>query len=256
MVIWASITVAPWVREIKRLLKEKNMANDYDEFDDGQSGMGPMAQAMMSAIRARHPSWLSQTSQPDPVTAAAAGVLNLIGKHEAAGDPNAIGASWKSMMTPLPKAASQTKIQDLINWQRQPENTMESVTVDPYKPFPDPGPQHAAVGLYQIKPNTLSGAAGALGLLDQPFTVENQNRLGVKLLNGRQFTDYLTGKIGDADFTANAAKEWDSIPVDANGLNRSGRKTQMSYQAWLDTLYQAKATYDAANGAGADDETP
>ena len=89
----------------------------------------------------------------------------------------------------------------------------------------------SAVGKYQILYKTLFGDArtGApglqktLGLSDNiPFDAATQEKLGLALLEVRNFKDWINGKISDYQFQQNMAKEWASVADPDTGKSRYG----------------------------------
>jgi len=71
----------------------------------------------------------------------------------------------------------------------------------------------SAIGRYQIVRTTLRKLRSDLMLRDNElFTSEMQDRLALKLLEGRGLTSWSTGRISDFQFAQNLSKEWASLP--------------------------------------------
>ena len=84
--------------------------------------------------------------------------------------------------------------------------------------FVDNGSPSSAAGKYQIIRKTLRGLKESMGLSgNELFDEEMQDRMAIKLLEGRGYNDYLAGKIDDATFMRRISQEWASMPKDAGG---------------------------------------
>ncbi len=117
-----------------------------------------------------------------------------------------------------PKPVTQMTVREVQEWQRRSVNA---------------GSASSAVGGYQIIRKTLNGVVDDLGLSgDELFDTELQDRMGLHLMAGRGYNDWVAGDITDEQFGNNLAKEWAGLPVisgnnagrsyyDGDGLNAS-----------------------------------
>jgi len=84
-----------------------------------------------------------------------------------------------------------------------------------------------AAGAYQILEDTLRGLYVSAGLRTSDlFSVANQDRLGLALLQRRGLASYQAGRITDKQFAQNLSQEWASLPAqtrDKRGRAASGQ---------------------------------
>lgn len=72
----------------------------------------------------------------------------------------------------------------------------------------------SAAGAYQIMQGTLNGLKNEGAVRgEEKFNPAVQDRLGLRLLRRRKFDLWAVGKISNADFALELAKEWASFPV-------------------------------------------
>ncbi len=78
----------------------------------------------------------------------------------------------------------------------------------------DNGAMASPVGRYMIKQSTLAGLAEQMGVLDEKFTPELQDKMAVALMKGRGLDAFREGGITAAEFANNMAMEWSTLPLE------------------------------------------
>lgn len=85
------------------------------------------------------------------------------------------------------------------------------------------GHASTAVGKYQFISSTLKEAMKAVGLTENDmFSPENQDKMGMYLLNKRGWSEYKAGRIGPEEFANRLGKEWASLPNQNNRSHYAG----------------------------------
>lgn len=80
----------------------------------------------------------------------------------------------------------------------------------------------SAAGKYQIVRKTLIGLQSQMGLDDSVmFSPTIQDKMAVRLLNGRGYQKFKAGTLSALDFQYNLSKEWASIEDPRNGYGKS-----------------------------------
>lgn len=124
-------------------------------------------------------------------------LLALIRHHEARDDYNVVWGKIKSGHRPQ-KPLTSMRIREVLNWQDSIDHLYMS----------------EAAGGYQILEDTLREIYAPAGLsIDDYFSVENQDKLAIYLLNRRGLKDYMRGHITQEQLANNIAMEWASFPV-------------------------------------------
>jgi muramidase (phage lysozyme) len=119
-------------------------------------------------------------------------LMDLIGAKEARGDYNLAYGNKKDKFTDM-------SLNELLDWQKE---------------YVKSGSPSSAVGKYQIIRPTLKGLMRNMKLTgDEKFTPEMQDAMIVELMKGRNYDDWMEGKISDEEFANNLAQEWASFPV-------------------------------------------
>jgi muramidase (phage lysozyme) len=122
----------------------------------------------------------------------------------------------------------------------------------------------SAIGRYQFMRNTLFGKGGKGGLvqelglgMDEQFTPELQDRLGMRLLQRRGYDAWKAGKISDAEFQDRIAHEWAGVSTSTGrsvyagvGLNRATANRTGMFRSAFAATRAGKSSAVAAGGAG------
>jgi muramidase (phage lysozyme) len=141
-------------------------------------------------------------------------ILAIIRRHESGGDYNIVWGGISAADQP-PRPLTQMTIGQVLAWQDSIDRKYNS----------------EAAGAYQILEDTLRGLYASAGLSTSSlFNRENQDRLGVALLERRGLSRYRRGSLNDVQFAQNLAMEWASFP--AQTRDKRGRAaTGQSYYA-------------------------
>lgn len=178
------------------------------------------------------PTEVPELSEGEPAVdgdAFATRLLSFIASHESDGNYNA--HFGRAGNTNNPKFTSML-LKSVLDWQTRFVN--------------DNGSPSSAVGRYQIIHNTMRGLIEALALdVDQVrFNGETQDKMALKLLEGRGYAKYRSGTLGVEDFATELAKEWAALPVlkSVQGQKRMVARGQSFYAG--DGLNKALASAD------------
>lgn len=143
-------------------------------------------------------------------------LLNFIKEHESGGNYNIVYSRISAADRP-PKPLTQMTIREVLAWQ-------DSI---------DAKYQSEASGAYQVLEDTLRGLVNSDPelSLDDKYDTATQDRIAVKLMQGRGLTQFLKGDKKRTDFAINLAREWASIPVvtKTNGHKRVVNRGQSYY---------------------------
>jgi muramidase (phage lysozyme) len=149
---------------------------------------------------------------PSATPGSVKGLLDIIGKHESNGNYNA----YYKHANNNTKDFTNMTVNEVIQWQRG---------------FINSGSPSSAVGKYQIINKTLVGLKDSMNLTgNEKFSPELQDRMAVKLLEGRGLNSFKNGRMSADSFMLGVSKEWASMPkdrsgrgyYDGDGLNKSG----------------------------------
>ncbi|QSZ56311.1 hypothetical protein [Rhizobium sp. ZX09] len=100
----------------------------------------------------------------------------------------------------------------------------------------------SALGRYQIVGKTLRTLQQQMKLSDSVlFDEKTQDAMAMQLLKGRGYDDWMAGKISDATFMNNLAKEWASLPTTAGKGYYDGQKARVGTDSVL-TAFAAMKT--------------
>lgn len=107
---------------------------------------------------------------------------------------------------------------------------------------PDNKWNSSAVGRYQIVGKTLRALQQQMGFGDdQVFDAAFQDKLAVKLLEGRGLSSWMNGSMSDGEFLNNVAKEWASIPTTSgSGYYDNQKRTPVTPSDVLSAFTQVK----------------
>ncbi len=152
-------------------------------FNSAPGGISEAEIASAAGVISRHAS----TGNP---------LLEVIAAKESAGNYNVVYGGKEINLTGM-------SINQVLAWQD------ESVAN---------GADSSAAGKYQIIRKTMRGLVEDMGLSgNERFDEEMQDRMAMKLLEGRGYYKFLKGEISETDFMLRVSKEWASMPKDANG---------------------------------------
>lgn len=127
-------------------------------------------------------------------------VLRFVSALEA---PNGYDDYFRGVRLPPPLPLSQMTLGDVMAWQVDAGQRRQG-----YKPA------SVAVGNYQVITDTMNRVVRKLGLdLTESFDAPMQDRIGLHLLYGRGFGEFLTGAISPEQFANNLAHEWAALPL-------------------------------------------
>ncbi len=127
-------------------------------------------------------------------------LLDVIADAESNGNYN---AHFGVVNNSNPEFTSKS-IDDVLEWQAK---------------FVAGGSPSSAVGRYQIIKNTLIGLKSSLGLSgSEKYDPSTQDKMAVKLLQGRGLDGFLSGSKNEDDFLNDIAKEWAGLPT-TSGLS-------------------------------------
>lgn len=131
----------------------------------------------------------------DPLVTKVTALLNVIADAESNGNYN---AHFGVVNNSNPDFTSKS-IDDVLEWQAK---------------FVAGGSPSSAVGRYQIIKNTLKGLKTSLGLTgSEKYDPPTQDKLAVKLLQGRGLDGFLSGAKTEDAFMNDIAKEWAGLPT-------------------------------------------
>lgn len=100
----------------------------------------------------------------------------------------------------------------------------------------------SAVGRYQIVGTTLRDLQQEMGISDnERFTPELQDRMAMRLLERRGFSDFQSGRISASTFQNRLAKEWASIARSDTGRSHYGQGTGTSSREIQEALANLNA---------------
>ncbi len=100
----------------------------------------------------------------------------------------------------------------------------------------------SALGRYQIVGKTLRTLQQQMKLSDSVlFDEKTQDAMAMQLLKGRGYDDWMAGKISDATFMNNLAKEWASLPTTAGKGYYDGQKARVGTDSVLTAFAAMKA---------------
>lgn len=92
-----------------------------------------------------------------------------------------------------------------------------------------PGTQ--VVGRYQIKPSTLREAAKKLKLKgSEKFDEVLQDKLAIQLMTQKGLTKFLSGELSAEEFGNNLSKEWASLPLLSDNVERGLKRGESFYK--------------------------
>lgn len=135
-------------------------------------------------------------------------LLEMIGKHESAGDYNRVYVPPKMPGYGGVRRVdlSNMTVNEVLEWQRNWTNEQRRAGI--------PSDQcSSAAGKYQFIRATLAGTAKQMGLTgDEKFTPELQDRLAMQQLKNAGYDKYMAGKTNDQTFLNKVANIWSSIP--------------------------------------------
>lgn len=107
---------------------------------------------------------------------------------------------------------------------------------------PDNKWNSSALGRYQIVGKTLRTLQQQMKLSDSVlFDEKTQDAMAMQLLKGRGYDDWMAGKISDATFMNNLAKEWASLPTTAGKGYYDGQKARVGTDSVLTAFAAMKA---------------
>ena len=173
-----------------------------------------------SALEASRLGAAGNTSEALKGDALAAHLAELIGKHEAGGNYNAVYGNSKST-----KDLSKFTLDQILAQQQEARRR---------------GAPSTAIGRYQFLYKTLGGLKDELGLTGtEKFTPELQDRLFKQLLDRRGYEKFKAGKMSKRSFALRLSQEWASLPnpdtgrsyYAGDGLNRAGTTVGKVYAA-------------------------
>ena len=128
-------------------------------------------------------------------------ILDLIGKHESAGDYNRVYSRQGIKRADL----TNMTIKEVLQWQKE---------------YVANGSPSSAAGKYQIIPKTLRGLVKEMGLTGhEKFDAAMQDKMALHLMEGRGYSDFTAGRISNQQFMRNLSEEWASLPKDGSGLS-------------------------------------
>lgn len=135
-------------------------------------------------------------------------LLEMIGKHESAGDYNRVYVPPKMPGYGSVRRAdlSNMTVNEVLDWQRNWTNEQRKAGI--------PADQcSSAAGKYQFIRATLEGTAKQMGLTGkEKFTPELQDRLAMQQLKNAGYDKYMAGRTADQTFLNKVAGVWSSIP--------------------------------------------
>jgi muramidase (phage lysozyme) len=166
---------------------------------------------IQDAVRTVAPTWTPAATNGGGGTGP---ILAIIRQHESRGNYNIVWGGISAADQP-PRPLTQMTIGQVLAWQ-------DSI---------DAKYMSEAAGAYQILEDTLRGLYASAGLSTSSlFNRENQDRLGVALLERRGLSRYRRGALNDVQFAQNLSMEWASFP--AQTRDKRGRAaTGQSYYA-------------------------
>lgn len=134
-------------------------------------------------------------------------MLELIGKHESAGDYNRVFAHKGIKRVDL----TNMTLNEVLEWQSAYVNQQKAQGYSADN-------RSSAAGKYQVISGTLRQSMKELGLRgDEKFDERMQDRIGMHLLQKRGYSDYLEGRMSERKFLTGLSSEWASLPKDASG---------------------------------------
>lgn len=185
----------------------------------------------------------SQGGTGEGVDPGARSILHLIGVHEANGNYNAVFGNANSTAD-----LSQYTVNQIISRQLYATRVL--------------GKASSAIGKYQFIRKTLTNLRDELGVGNEKFTPELQDKMGMELLRGRGYDEFRAGKISQRQFALRLSQEWASLPdprtgrsyYAGDGLNAAGTSARNVYAALGMTTAQPEVTQasfspDASQGA-------
>lgn len=146
-------------------------------------------------------------------------LLDLIGKHEARGNYNAVYGNARATRDLSQLTVNQILAQQVVARRR--------------------GAASTAIGKYQFIYKTLRGLKSELGLKGtERFTPQLQDRLAIALLKRRGLDGFLSGRVSKRSFALGLSQEWASLPnpntgrsfYAGDGLNASSVRTASVYR--------------------------
>ena len=130
-------------------------------------------------------------------------LLDFIGKYESRGDYGVVWGGIKS--EDRPNNLTEMSINDVLKWQR---------FITAKKRY-----KSSAAGKYQIIRKTLMAVYTSVGFsVNDAFNAECQDKIAIRLLEGRGLLRYQEGTMKTETFANNIAREWASMPV-VSGVN-------------------------------------
>ena len=105
------------------------------------------------------------------------------------------------------------------------------------------GSKSSAAGRYQIIRKTLDSLIATTSAMRADlFDAAMQDRLALKLIEGRGYQRYLAGNISTEAFAKNMAKEWAALPVLASTTGHTGKTISVGFSYYHgDGLNKARA---------------
>lgn len=172
-------------------------------------------------------------------------LLEMIGKHESAGDYNRVYVPPKMPGYGGVRRVdlSNMTVNEVLDWQRNWTNEQRraGIPVDQCS---------SAAGKYQFIRATLAGTAKQMGLTgDEKFTPELQDRMAMQQLKNAGYDKYVAGKTNDQTFLNKVAGVWSSIPKsngrsahEGIGINAAGTTVSSA----VSTLQAERSSIQAA----------
>jgi muramidase (phage lysozyme) len=220
--------------DITRYLKEHPSAQAAPEAVQAaapQTGIGRVISSITESVKSTR----DHVFAPESTPGSARSLLGLIGQHESGQNYNAVYGHSKGNGVDF----TNMTVNEVLAWQRQ---------------YVNDGSASSAVGRYQIIQKTLRGLRDEMGLSgDEKFDQSMQDRMAMRLLERRGLESYRNGRITEAQFMDNVAKEWASMPTrtgrghyDGDGLNAVGVSTAPVLAAIRDIRAEAPVQTAAA----------
>lgn len=108
------------------------------------------------------------------------------------------------------------------------------------------GASSGAIGKFQIIPKTMKGLITSMKLTgDEKFTNEMQDKMGMALLVGRGYKQWVSGGMSDVQFADALSEEWAGLPNSRTGLSThegvQGNKAGVDFESVITTLRANKA---------------